>query len=347
MKNLPTILVLILTVTAAWAEQPQPDGLGEGLINPGFHEKPSWFKDSFLDIREDVEDASVEGRRLLLYFYQDGCPYCAKLLGENFRDRAIVKKTRENFDVVAINMWGDKEVTGLTGQVTTEKAFAASLRVQYTPTLLFLNEAGEVVLRINGYFAPHQFKVALDFASPGQDGRQQDFKAFYAAAHPVAAAGKLHHDQGYLPAPLQLAKNRESSRRPLLVLFEQRQCADCDELHLKSFKNQGLANALTNHDVALLDIWSKESIQTPDGRVMAADAWARSLGIQYVPSLVFFDQSGTEVFRAEAYLKTFHLTAVLDYVATGAYQHQPNFQRFVQHRADRLHAAGMEVDLMR
>jgi hypothetical protein len=37
----------------------------------------------------------------------------------------------------------------------------------------------------------------------------------------------------------------------------------------------------------------------------------------------------------------------MDYVATDAYKYQPNFQRFLQHRTDALHARGFEVDLMR
>jgi len=36
----------------------------------------------------------------------------------------------------------------------------------------------------------------------------------------------------------------------------------------------------------------------------------------------------------------------MDYVLTGAYQTQPNFQRFVQARADELRAKGIEPDLM-
>jgi len=53
------------------------------MVNPGYHEKPAWFKESFLDLREDVAEASEDKKRVLLYFYQDGCPYCAKLLQDN------------------------------------------------------------------------------------------------------------------------------------------------------------------------------------------------------------------------------------------------------------------------
>ena len=38
-----------------------------------------------------------DGRRLLVYFGQDGCPYCKKLMVTNFSQRSIVEKTRRNF----------------------------------------------------------------------------------------------------------------------------------------------------------------------------------------------------------------------------------------------------------
>ena len=107
-----------------------------------------------------------------------------------------------------------------------------------------------------------------------------------------------------------------------------------------------MAISLTNLDTAVVDMWSKEVIQTPDGREMPIRDWARALGVKYAPSLVFFDSAGKEVFRTGAYLRTFHLHGALDYVISGAYRSQPNFQRFLQHRTDVLHARGFKVDLM-
>ena len=68
--------------------------------------------------------------------------------------------------------------------------------------------------------------------------------------------------------------------------------------------------------------------------------------MKYAPSLVFFDRDGMEVFRTEAYLKSFHIQSVMDYVTSGAYLEQPSFQRFIAARADALEAQGIHVDLM-
>ena len=118
--------------------------LAAGMVNPGYQEKPDWFANSFLDIREDISEAQDAGKRVLLYFYQDGCPYCKKLLETNFALQDTVTRTRENYEVIAINMWGDREVTDVSGKLTTEKEFSRALRVMFTPTLLFMDEQGEV-----------------------------------------------------------------------------------------------------------------------------------------------------------------------------------------------------------
>jgi len=154
----------------------------------------------------------------------------------------------------------------------------------------------------------------------------------------------LHSDPAYLQPPYLLSQR--SAAKPLLVLFEQKDCAACDELHLDILKRKESAELLKGFDVVLLDMWSTTAVQTPDGSDSSAAQWAKKLGIQYAPTLVMFDKAGREVFRAEAYLKAFHIQSSLDYVLSGAYRDQPSFQRFVQARADALEAQGIHVDLM-
>jgi thioredoxin-related protein len=92
-------------------------------------------------------------------------------------------------------------------------------------------------------------------------------------------------------------------------------------------------------------MWSQDNVVTPDAQSMPSADWADQLGIQYAPSMVFFDAEGGELFRSEAYLRAFHVQSVLDYVASGAYTDYPELQRFIQARADAMREAGLEVDL--
>ncbi|MBK1644272.1 thioredoxin [Thiocapsa imhoffii] len=337
---------LLLASSLVTAATDGPADLGPALVNPGYQEQPDWFKNSFLDIREDIADATAEDRRLMLYFYQDGCPYCVKLLQDNFGQPSIADYTREQFDVVAINLWGDREVTGFSGESTTEKDFGAALKVQFTPTILMLDEAGQVVLRINGYFPPHRFQAALRYVAERREQVGESFAEFVADLPTAEATGSMHEVGGFLSSPPRLAENRDHSMRPLVVMFEQPICRDCDELHLDILRREPVAYSLSAFDGVVLDTYSSERIQTVDGREIPIQDWAKELGITYTPTLVFFDPAGREVFRTEGYFKAFHIHGALDYVATGAYQWEPSFQRYLATRRERLAELGVAANLM-
>lgn len=340
---LASVLVGVTGLGGQAVQAAEQAGLEEGMVNPGYEEKPDWFKNSFLDIREDVEEAAGTGKRVMLYFYQDGCPYCAKLLQDNFSQRSIVEKSRKYLDVIAVNMWGDREVTSLDGQVMTEKEFATALRVMFTPTILMLNEQGTVILRINGYYDPVKFEAALDYVGQHKE-TALSFADYYRQLEPVKPSGKLHEEAFFLKPPYDL-QNLVNSDKPLMLLFEQKQCKPCDEYHKDIYQRPETQQQLSRFNIVRLDMWGDTPVLAFDGKKTTARKLARQLDVKYAPSMVFFDKEGKEVFRTEAYLKAFHTQSVLDYVASGAYRSQPSFQRYIAARADRLEAQGIHVDL--
>lgn len=338
-------LGLLLLLVAQTGLAKQEGELEAGGVNPGHEEKPAWFKASFLDIREDLAEAKDAGRRLMLYFYQDGCPYCKILLQDNFARKDIAETTQKYFDTVAINMWGDREVIDFNGRDTTEKAFARDMKVMFTPTLLMLDEQGQVAARLNGYYSPQRFAAVLEHIGNRRE-KQRPLAEVLSAVSDQAVSGKLHHSDDYVQPPYRLGDFMRLDKKPFLILFEQARCAYCDELHGDILKRPESQALLQRYHVVLLDMWSDTPVQAPDGRMLSAREWARELGIQYAPTLSFWD-GGREVFRTEAYLKAFHLQTSLDYVASGAYKTEAEFQRYVDERADGLRAQGIEVDLMR
>jgi len=125
------------------------------------HEVPPWFAESFLEFPQDVKEAAQDGRRLMLYFWQDGCPACRKMRETTLADRAIVDQTRRHFVAVALNVYGERELQWTDGRALREKELARALNIRGTPTLLFLDEKGSVVLRLVGYVPPERFLAAL------------------------------------------------------------------------------------------------------------------------------------------------------------------------------------------
>jgi len=124
-------------------------------------EVPAWFGESFLEFPQDVKEAAVEDKRLMLYFWQDGCPACRRMKETTFSDPAVVDATRRAFVAVAINIFGERELQWTDGRTLREKQLAQSLGVRGTPTLVFLDEKGGIALRRVGYVAPQDFPGVL------------------------------------------------------------------------------------------------------------------------------------------------------------------------------------------
>ena len=335
-------LMLALTWPAAWAESDVV--LDADMTNPGYVPHPEWFKQSFLDLNEDVEEASSEDRHLVLYFYQDGCPYCKMFIENDLGQYDIAEYAQRHFDFVAINIFGALEVTDVDGEVLPEGKFAMKTRVMFTPTLLVFGEDGSVVFRMNGYYPPPRFRAVMRFIAERRYTDER-FVEYYDSQEKQAGSGILHVGDSTMPGPPFDLVNRDRNK-PLLVLFEQKECLGCDELHQDIFRRPETRNFLEKFEIAVLDIRAREPLTTPLGKETDSLSWAMRLGVKTVPTQVIFDAEGREVFRNEGYARAFHVQSILDYVASGAYVENEDFQRYIQARADRLREEGVAVKLM-
>lgn len=339
--RLLSVLIVIATLTANTHAASGLKGKFYGALKT---EYPSWFKDSFLDFNEDVAEASKAGKRLMVLFHQDGCPYCNALVERNLAQKEIEQTVRKHFDVVALNLWGDREIVSLGGKNYTEKSFAAALKVQFTPTILFFNEQGKVVLRLNGYLPPARFKIALDYVANKKENSISYRE--YAAKHETAAgSGKLHAEDFFQTAP-DLTRKPQSNK-PFAIFFEQKDCPNCDTLHNKVLIDKETRDIIRQFDVIQLDMWSDTKVISHDGKTTTARALARQLDIKYAPTIVVFDPSGKEVIRSEAFFKVFHTQGIFHYVLSGSYKQEPSFQRYLADRAKQFQKQGRDVDIWR
>ena len=336
-----TRLVALFVITAAAlaaparAQQPSPHAI----------DIPRWFTPSLLDFKDEVAEAARQGKRVMVYFGQDGCPYCKALMQTSLAPGPISDKLRRHFVAVAVNIWGDAEASWLDGAPTTEKALARRLGVQFTPTLIFLDSDGRVTLRLNGYLPPERMTHVVDYVIERRD-REMSL-AEYMDRHSTAPPVKPRGPRPYLMRdPLALAR-RGANAKPLAVIFESPRCAACVQLHDETFARPSVRRLLGRFDVASLPTGEPAALVTPDGARSDTRRWARDLRIDLHPTVVFFDARGREVFRFDGEMRAFHVESAFDYVASGAYRNEPQFQRFVQARAERLRAAGQPVDLWR
>lgn len=309
-------------------------------------EYPAWFKDSFLNLRDDIKEAQHAKKRVMLLITQDNCPYCNALIDRNLAQKDIETLMRQSFDVIAINVWGDREVIGLDGAKHTEKSFAAALKVQFTPTLLFFDETGKTILRLNGYLPPARFKTALEYVAQHSD-KKISYRDYLAAQASALASGALINEDFFKPAPYDLSRKPGAKSRPFAVFFEQKDCPNCAELHSKVLIDRETRDIIRKVEVIQLDMWSNTPLITPQGKRQTAREWAKALDVKYAPTIVLFNEQGQEIIRTEAFFKVFHTQGIFSYLIEGAYKTESNFQRYLSARADKLREHGHDVDIWR
>ncbi len=183
MKRLKSILVALAVLLAAPAQGHGPAELGDD----GLH-KADWMRDTFKDLREDLAEASAEGRRLMLLIEQRGCIYCKKMHEEVFPLPEVHDYIHENFLVVQLNMFGDVEVTDFDGETLPEKEMIRKWGLLFTPTMLFLPEAvpdgqtaaGAAVATVPGAFGRYTTRHLMEWVvRKGYEG-SETFQKYHA-----------------------------------------------------------------------------------------------------------------------------------------------------------------------
>lgn len=299
---------------------------------------PDWFSNSFLDLKEEMEDAQKEGKLgIIVYFGQVDCAYCEALLNINFgKEKDIVKFTQQHFNVIPIDIWGSREVIGLDGKVYTEKKHAEHHQVDFTPTLLFhlheginKNEKQTIDLRLNGFYPPYEFRAALEYITYGYQ-KTESLKEYMSRADPPGKfeLEDINEEDFFIKPPYVFDRRYFKSKEPLIVFFEQQNCHACDILHSEPLNDPQVKKLIGNFEVAQLDMNSNTPTITPTGEKLTAKQWANKLNIFYTPTLVFFDEKGKEIIRVESVVKLYRLRGVLDYVYKKAYLDAPTFQRW-------------------
>jgi len=334
-------ILMLLPISFAWAETRESGKFYGAKIT----EYPEWFKQSFLNLPDDIEEATSSGKRIVLFFYQQGCPYCNALVERNLAQKDIATKIKQHFDIIALNMWGDREVTYVNNQQFIEKELALALKVQFTPTLLFFDEKGKVILRLNGYRSPSKFNVDLDYVALHKEN-ELSYLDYVKANLPEKMANKTMHAEDFFSAsPYNLYA--DAGNKPIAIFFEQKDCPDCDTLHSKVLPDKELRTLIKGFKSVQLDMWSSTPITTPAGVVTTAREWAKQLDVKFAPSIVLFNAQGQEIIRSEGMFKVFHTQGIFDYVLSNAYQKQPSFQRYLSSRSEAIREKGGDVDIWR
>jgi thioredoxin-related protein len=319
-----------------------PQGFAEeasGKIKGGIeHSMPDWFKDSFLDMQADIAEAEKANKHVMLFFHLNNCPYCEKMLHDNFTTGNTKDYIQQHFDVIAINVKGDREIQFSKEQSYTEKALSKQLKIQYTPTILFLDIKNNAVVRLNGYRSSGQFTNILHYVN---DKAYKDMSlADYLEKNSKQDIYTLKNN--YL---FKETTNLSLVKTPLAIIFEDSSCDECEHLHNKLLTRDDVKTELKPFTLVRLDANSTESIIAPNGDKTTAKELAKNLNMLYRPGIVLFDE-GKEVTRLDGMLFSFHFKELFRYVSGGYYKKYATYNEYLSERQAELLKQGIDIHIV-
>jgi thioredoxin-related protein len=338
MKSFYYLLLGILILFSLNGVVYSDDKEKQGNITGGIgYTIPDWFKESFLDIAADVEEAGENDKHVILFFHLDQCPYCDKMLKESFSSPLLKAEIEENFDVIAINIKGSNEIEFTKDQSFTEKELARQLNIQYTPAILFLNNKNKAVARLNGYRSAKKFRHILNYV------KEKEYKKGTLMRYlNQKEKGSVYALKEY---PLFSKKSDFSKeKKPLAIVFEDANCDECDYFHSKIINREDVKKELKAFTLVRLDARSTETIIGLDGKKTTPKEWAETLKLTYRPGVVLFDNK-KEITRIDGFLYSFHFKEVFRYVSGKYYKEFETYNEYLSERQQELIKKGINIDI--
>ena len=177
---------------------------------------------------------------------------------------------------------------------------------------------------------------------------------------PVLGDDGLYHQSWFLLSFLDLRQDFRDAKdagKRFAVLFEQRGCPYCAELHTKVLARKYI-NEYVRQNFAMLqlDLWGAREVTDFDGAKMSEKALAERWGISFSPTIVFFKDEltgldgkwGRELEAVERLALSFGHDTFYDlfvWVRQKVYERDGNFQRF--HIARSAERAAMNAEAER
>ncbi len=329
------------SVNAETPKKAGPIGQVIGIADAVF---PGYFKDSFLDFREESAEAVEAGKHMLVFADLKGCPYCAQMLEDNFTktekeggNRELIEK---NFDSIHINIKGSREVAFNETTEVTESELAQVLKVSFTPTLLFMNAKNKVVARVNGYRSAREFKQVLNYVKE-KAYEKTDFPSYRLAHLKDTVYTLLPHDAFTDITDFQKASMLD---KPLAILFEDKTCDECNNFHKEILDLEETKALMKPLNFVRLDALSDKKIIDTRGNKTTAGEWLKKEGISYRPALLFFAE-GQEKVSLTGLIKSFHFQQLLSYMGKKKYNQYDDFIEYGEEYSKAILESGKDIDI--
>lgn len=318
---------LISAHSFVWADKMDSFKIYADIPDKAQVKYPHWFKSSFFNIQEDLDEARQAGKRgVIIFFSQNSCNHCQALIEATFKDKQVSKRLRKKYDVVGMDIFSDLEVTDLEGGQIPVKTYVNKYRANLTPTLLFYGVEKKLLLKIIGFYPPKKFLQVLDYLEGGHYKNLKLSQYLKKQSVVDSSAKGLIPDPLLAKSPINLSASKKSH---ILVIFEMSRCKACARFHQRVLKFPQVRKKIPWFTAVQLDATDEKTpIVTPSGKRTTAAKWYEALQLNYDVAIVYFDKNGKEVFRSDAETGKHRMSFTMDYVNAKGYQQEIQVQRW-------------------
>jgi thioredoxin-related protein len=134
----------------------------------------------------------------------------------------------------------------------------------------------------------------------------------------------FHHQDWFMPSTFDLRKDQQAaikSGKMLVLLWEQRGCVYCKQMHEIAFQYEEFVNlAKNNFYVVQMDMRGDRSFVSFTGEKKTEAKIAKDLSVTFTPTTQFLDDTSHEVFRMPGYANPPVFKAVYEYVLEKGYE---------------------------
>jgi len=252
-----------------------------------------FFAQSFGDLPEELAEAREAGKLgLVLFFEQEGCPYCERMLQTILNQPGVQDWYRERFVSIAVDINGDVELRDVDGITLPSKVFAEHRRVKTTPTISFIDLGGaEIYRRVTMVSGPAEFMLMGQYIA---DGRYTDTAwKDYAGQHPEVVDSTTV--QQVVDFRLEAAAAEANGVNLLLAVTREgcRYCAQLRREFLAPMIRSGeyvdkvrIREMMMEPDMAVIDF---------DGELTSTAEIAARYGVSITPTVLLLEPAGNSL----------------------------------------------------
>jgi thioredoxin-related protein len=140
-----------------------PDYLARGEASTAFEPGDLNEEEFFIPPPHNLDRSRFPGQRPLVVFFEQGnCHACDVLHGQPLRNPAINKLIR-SFDNVQLDISSETPIITPDGRKTNAKQWARQLGLFYTPSLLFFDEQGKEIIRVDSVVRFYRLRNVISY----------------------------------------------------------------------------------------------------------------------------------------------------------------------------------------